>query len=390
MSALATGARRVQRIPDRMRRIQHALFQCHASGLSIRLCTRDRAIVNLRHPDDQPALAPRQSTLAQAVSATGHGLHTGRRTHVVVHPAAVDHGICFQVTVGGGTSRVTPDWRARVPSRLNTALQIHGGAKLRMIEHIMASLRAFGIDNALVDVQGAELPIFDGSARTWCDLFAGVGTVPQDAPRRYLRILKPVQIRHFAGMIRLEPHDGFAIDVTYDRLPALGVLHWQGEITREVFVREISHSRSPGRIFQALKHVWPTWSAGLVAWGEARRRARVTADPAGHSLTPNEALPGLASDLPDDIRLALHPTESEPVLRGLRPGRVAMVVGRHTLGGARFPDEPVRHAALDLVGDLGLAGAPILGRVVAHSPTHALTFAMVAALQRQPECWEWR
>lgn len=341
-------------------------------------------------PDERPALAPRQSTLAQAVSATGHGLHTGRRTHVVVHPAAADHGIRFRVTLGGETSSVTPDWRARAPSRLNTALSIHGGAKLRMIEHIMASLRAFGIDNALVDVQGGELPIFDGSARTWCDLFAETGTVEQESARRSLRILKPVQIQHFAGMIRLEPHDGFAIDVTYDRLPAFGVMRWQGEITREVFVREISRSRSPGRIFQALKHVWPKLSADLLAWAEARRRARAMTDPEQSGPVANRALPDLASDMPEDIRLALHPSESEPVLRGLRPGRVAMVVGRQTIGGARFPDEPVRHAALDLVGDLGLAGAPILGRVVAHSPTHALTFAIVATLMRRPDCWEWR
>jgi UDP-3-O-[3-hydroxymyristoyl] N-acetylglucosamine deacetylase len=319
------------------------------------------------------------------VAAEGNGLHTGRRTRVTVHPAPADHGIQFRVTAAGETTLVAPDWRTRAASRLNTALSIHGGGKLRMIEHLMASCRAFGIDNALIDVQGAEIPIFDGSARRWCDLFAEAETVAQDAPRRHLRITQPLQVCQFAGFARFEPHDGFELHVTYDRLPAFGVLSWQGEITRDSFVRELSRSRSPGRVVQVLKHVWPERIAGLIARAEARRRGPKLV---GDGPIANRPRLELACDMPEDVRRALHPTQPEPVLRGLRPGRVAMVIGRRTLGGARFPDEPVRHAALDLVGDLALAGLPICGRVVVHNPTHALTFAAVATLLRNPDRWE--
>ncbi|MBK3422425.1 UDP-3-O-acyl-N-acetylglucosamine deacetylase, partial [Methylobacterium ajmalii] len=89
-----------------------------------------------------------------------------------------------------------------------------------------------------------------------------------------------------------------------------------------------------------------------------------------------------------DTDARMHPRDREPLLRGARPGRVAILLGGRVLGGARFPDEPVRHKTLDLVGDLSLAGRPILGRIVANCPTHALTFAFLTELMRHPECWE--
>ena len=325
-----------------------------------------------------------QATLAGPVSATGYGLHTGHLARVTVHPAPIDHGIRFRVTVDGEPVDVAPDWRTRTASRLNTALALPDGGKLRMIEHIMSSCMAFGIDNALIAVDGREIPIFDGSAATWCRLFAGVGTLNQDAPRRCIRVTKPIQVSHFAGFIRLEPHDGFFLDVTYDRLPAFGVLAWSGEVTRDSFIRELSRSRSPGRLSQLLKHVWPDWTADIIGRAEARWRDRGDAIAGAPANLPRA---DLACGMSDVVRTSLAPSGSEPVLRGLRPGRVAMMVGRYTLGGRRYPGEAARHAALDLIGDLGLVGGPLRARVVAHSPTHALTYAMAATLRQNPGSW---
>ena len=334
-----------------------------------------------------------QATLARPFSASGAGLHTGRTASVTVGPAPPDAGIVFTVHDGPSSVRVRPDWRTRAPSRMNTALALGRDGKLRTIEHLMASLSGLGIDNARVEVRGRELPILDGSAAPWCDGIADAGIAEQDAPRRYLAIRRPVQVRQGRSFIRGEPHRRLALDVTTDQLPGFGPLGWCGEITPESFVRELAPSRSFGRIQgvwtrsalgRAAERVGSGLRAGLRAGlGGALDlphlpRAWSTADrQPGRRNVPCPDCPDL---MPLHVREAMRPPDGEPLLRGARPGRCAVVIGRHILGGARFPDEPVRHKALDLLGDLTLAGAPLLGRIVAHRPTHALAYAFVAAL----------
>lgn len=321
-----------------------------------------------------------QATLGRPFSAAGAGLHLGRRATVTAHPAPPDSGIAFVLTAGARSAPVRADWRNRIASRMNTALRFPDGRTLRTIEHLLASLAAHGIDNALVEVDGAELPIFDGSARRWCALIAGAGIASQPAPRRVIRVLAPVQVRHGASFIRAEPAGRLELDVTTDQFPAFGTLAWRGAISPATFTAELSVSRS----FGALGAHWAT-----VLFGGARRDRLGAAAPVRAGREPNSPAPSGPDRLPDHLLAAFAPPPGETALRGAWPGRVAVIVGRHILGGARLPDEPARHKALDLLGDLMLAGAPICARVVAHRPTHALAWALAATLMGQPEAWCW-
>lgn len=328
-----------------------------------------------------------QTTLAQPASAFGPGLHTGRQAQVTLAPAPPDHGIRFRVE-GAPAGDVRLHWSNRVPARMNTALGLGGGRRLKTVEHLAAALAAFGIDNALAAVRGPELPIFDGSARRWCDLIRQAGVVSQDAPRPVLRITRPVQVTHVGRLIRAEPAPRLTLDVTCERSFTGEVLAWRGEITTAAFEREIAGSRSSGQVSKL-------WTAGalrhpvLARWLRALDLDRAPgAGPTGRpGLAANVPDPDLPTGIADDILRAMRADPAEPVLRGARPGRVAVELGPWILGGARYPDEVVRHFALDLLGDLLLADAPVLGRIVAHRPTHALAYAFAATLARSPECW---
>ena len=329
-----------------------------------------------------------QSTLLGPFSASGPGLHTGRGARVIARPAPPDHGITISVLSAGASEVVRPCWRSRVPSRMNTALALDGRRKLRTIEHFMASMSAFGVDNASVEIRGEEFPIFDGSADTWCRLIAKAGVCNQSVPRQFLRVLRPIQVRHFEGFIRVEPQAELSLDVSTDQLPGFGVLAWRGAITRDVFLRELSRSRSFGRLSRGLDEVLRGF--GFTGGTQARDSGQLLRQAEGKDFraTANRPQDDGPGELPANLRVGMRCTEREPVLRGALPGRVAIVVGRHIIGGARYPDEPVRHKALDLFGDLALAGAPLLGRVIAHRPTHALAHAFVSVLMDTPSAWE--
>ncbi|WP_376099559.1 UDP-3-O-acyl-N-acetylglucosamine deacetylase [Roseomonas sp. CCTCC AB2023176] len=337
-------------------------------------------------------MAMRQATLGRAVSLSGAGLHTGRTAEVTLAPAAPDSGIAFRVLSGGRAATAAATWRSRTGSRMSTTLDLGDGRRLRTIEHLMAALSAAGLDNALVTVRGEEVPILDGSAERWCALVAEAGLVLQDAPRRVIRITEPVQVNGLRGFLRAEPHDGFAVDVTTDRLPHFGVLRWAGEVTPESFRTAIAPSRSfanPSVLWRLLLRTRVAsrlLPAGLrdALWHRSWR-GQVAAT---HAVNPNAPEPRWERPISADVRARLAPPRREPLLRGARPGRVSLVIGGRVIGGARFPDEPVRHKVLDLVGDLALAGLPLRGRFVAHVPTHDLTYALVAELLGGGRGWE--
>lgn len=323
-----------------------------------------------------------ETTLARSFTVSGYGLHTGRRAQVTVAPAPPGHGIRFRAAERPEAS-VGLSWENRVSSRMNTALALPDGSRLRTVEHLVASLSAFEVDNALVTVQGREIPIFDGSARRWCACLSEAGLERQSAPRRLIRVTQPVQVALGARFMRVEPAPETELDITCEQFADAAVLRWRGRPTRDVFVRELAGSRSSGPAMRAVRiglgerfrrgasMVAETGRARAGRIGDApnRRREDLPADP----------VPGIAERLP-------FPAD-EPVLRGALPGRVAIWIGPWVLGGKRFPDELVRHVALDLIGDLRLAGAPLLGRIVAHQPTHRLTYAFVATLMQSPGAW---
>ncbi|GEP01278.1 UDP-3-O-acyl-N-acetylglucosamine deacetylase [Methylobacterium haplocladii] len=321
-----------------------------------------------------------ETTLAAPFSVSGRGLHTNRLARVSVEPAGPGHRIRFDVE---GAGIVALSHENRAPSRLNTALALPSGGTLRTIEHLCASLSAFGIDNALVRLEGRELPILDGSARGWCAGIERAGIARQAAPRRVIRITRPIQVAIGQRFVRAEPADRLELDVTCEAYYAGGVQAWRGYADRTTFVAELASSRSSGQVSRL-------WRFGPVAdrlLAPLLRPLRARSEPAGIQ-APNTPRSDLPTVLAQDVRAGMVHPDGEPILRGVRPGRVAIQLGPWVLGGARFPDERVRHNALDLLGDLMLAGHPLVGRIVAHRPTHKLTYALVATLMRSPDAWE--
>lgn len=289
-------------------------------------------------PSD-PGRPARQATLASAFSRSGRGLHTGRHATVTVHPARAGHGLVFRRKGPGGPAEVAASWRAVTPAVLCTALRYPDGRMLRTVEHLLAALSAFAIDNALIEVEGEELPIFDGSALPWCDAIATAGRAGLEAPRRYLRVLAPVAFARDGHALRIEPGEDFSVSLELP-LAHFGHLTWSGRVTSEVFVREIAPARSFGRLKWAL----PLKLYNLVA--------------------------------------------RQPVLRGANLSSTAAIVGGRVIGGMTVPEEPARHRVLDVIGDLALVGAPILGHVTAHRPGHAINHGLVTALMGAPGAWE--
>lgn len=320
---------------------------------------------------------PLQTTIARSFTVSGIGLHTGRKSAVVVHPAAIDFG---RRVVSAGDRAADPVpiiWSRWVSSKMSTSVALGEGRSVRTIEHLMASLAAFDIDNVLLEVRGAEIPILDGSARHWCRCLDDVGLVTLPAPRRTISIRKPVQVSNDGGFLRAEPAADFEVDVTHDVLPAFPVMRWAGVPDALRFKEDIARARSFGNLHRLLGRppVAPSRPLGDMALMPN------TPDPVLAASEPHESWADLAAQT-----LARDPRA--PLLRGARPWRAALIIGGTVLGGARYPDEPVRHVTLDMIGDLTLAGAPLIGRIVAHNPSHEKTYVFVKTLMSDPEAWE--
>ena len=278
-----------------------------------------------------------QNTLIRSVTFTGVGLHSGAPVTMTVHPAAEDHGICFRRTdVVTGDAQVPAQWDAVVPSRLCTLVANAAGVSVSTIEHIMAALAGSAIHNALIDIDGPEVPILDGSAAPFVSGFLYAGIVAQGAPVRAIRVLKAIEVREGEAVARLEPSDMLEIAFQIDFAEAaIGRQDKVLNMANGAFVRELSDSRTFCR------------SAEVVAMRERG--------------------------------LALGGTlENAVVFEGdkvLSPG------------GLRYADEPVRHKMLDALGDLALAGGPILGRYTGIRAGHALTNRLLRALFADPTAW---
>lgn len=289
--------------------------------------------------DRAEAPTPLQSTIRAPVTLGGHGLHTGRHATVTVSPAAVDEGVVFlRVRRGSAPERIPALWRHATRRPLCTALAVGGGDPLLTVEHLLASLAALRIDNAVITVDGDELPIFDGSATRWCAALLKAGRRVQDRPRRHIRLLRPIEVVREHRILRLEPADRLTLDVGI-ALRGFGPLAWAGEVTPDGFVAEIAPARSFGRL---------KWALPLKLYSLAKR---------------------------------------QPVLRGAGFRSTAVLWGGRVIGGMRVPDEPVRHRALDLIGDLSLAGLPILAHVTARHVGHEINGALVAKLMADPGSW---
>lgn len=280
-----------------------------------------------------------QATLGSDFALRGRGLHTGRVCNLRVSPAEAGTGIVFRRAVGGRTATVPALWSLQVPRILCTALQGPDGTVIRTVEHLLAALSALEIDNSVVDLDAEELPIFDGSALPWCAAIRDAGRRELGVPRRAIHVRRAVEVRDGQRSLRVEPSDRLSFRGEL-ALTHFGWMVWEGDVTPESFVRDLAPARSFGRL---------KWALPLKVYSYVTGRA---------------------------------------VLRGANLRSTATILGGRVIGGMRLPDEPVRHRLLDLVGDLSLAGHPIVGRFTAAHTGHALNHALVAALMRDASAWK--
>jgi UDP-3-O-[3-hydroxymyristoyl] N-acetylglucosamine deacetylase len=273
-----------------------------------------------------------QKTVADRVEIHGFGVHSAAPARIVIHPADHGHGIAFLRTgLSDGSDRVIEaNWRNIRQTALCTVIGDRAGATIATIEHLMAALAGLGVDNALIEIDGPETPIMDGSAAQFVAAIDSVGLVTQARRRKYLKVLKSVYVENGRCRAELKPWDqGFRVDVEIDfEVATIGKQRRAFDVDPQTFRTEISKARTFGFVADVKK----LWAAGFAL---------------GSNLENSVALDG------DRV---LNPE------------------------GLRYRDEFVRHKALDAVGDLALAGAPILGLYHAHRPGHALNAAILSAL----------
>jgi UDP-3-O-[3-hydroxymyristoyl] N-acetylglucosamine deacetylase len=256
---------------------------------------------------------------------------------MTVRPAVADSGIWFRrLDVRDRDPMVPARWDHVTPSKLCTVIENADGVSVSTIEHIMAALAGSGIHNALVEIDAPEVPILDGSALTFVAAFLAAGIEQQDRPIRAIRVLKAVEVTEGEATARLDPADMLEIDFSIDfEDAAIGWQSRQLNMANGAFVRELSDSRT----FCRQSDVEAMRERGLALGGTLENAVVFDGD------------------------------------RVLSPG------------GLRHDDEPVRHKMLDAVGDLALAGGPILGRYTGERAGHALTNRLLRALFADPAAW---
>lgn len=271
-----------------------------------------------------------QHTLASAITMSGTGLHSGTEVKMTLRPAAADHGIVFARTDVTDRDNVVPArWDAVVDTRLCTVVGNEDGVSVGTIEHLMAALRGCGIDNLLIEIDGPEVPVMDGSAAPFVEVIDEAGIKVQSAPRRAIKILKEVSIEQDGKIVRLVPAIGssFGGRIEFDH-PSIGRQDYQIQLLNGNFRHNLADARTFGFAHEV----------------EAMRRN------------------GLALGGSLDNAIVL---DQDKVLND---------------EGLRYYDEFIRHKLLDAIGDLYLAGAPILGAYEADKPGHAMNNAILRKL----------
>lgn len=281
----------------------------------------------------------RQRTLKSSINCTGVGLHSGEKISMTMKPAPVNTGVFFRRTDIKGKGAVIPARFDRVvDTRLCSLLGNEDGVTVGTVEHVMAALAGCGIDNVEIELNGAEVPIMDGSSEPFVFLIECAGIVEQDAPRRVIRVLKRVEVAYGSGHVAISPADAQIIDFEIDfDSTVVNRQEMSLKVVNGAFRKELAKART----FGFLHEVEALWEAGLAKGGSLDNAIVV-----GHDGVMNE-------------------------------------------DGLRFDDEFVRHKALDAIGDLYLAGAPIIGRFEGVCSGHAANNKLVRALLADETAWEW-
>jgi UDP-3-O-[3-hydroxymyristoyl] N-acetylglucosamine deacetylase len=279
----------------------------------------------------------RQTTLGREIELNGIGVHSGAPVSMVLHPAEPDTGYRFLITKRG---RIVADIPAHVDHVKNltlcTVLGDESGVTVSTVEHLLAALRGLSIDNCYIELDSREVPIMDGSSAAFVGAVDGVGIRELLKPRRFIKVLKPVRAEDGACWGELRPYSGFRLDVEIDFDTALiGKQRYALEMSSGAFRNELSRART----FGFMRDVECLWKAGLA----------------------------LGASLENTVALADD--------RIMNPE------------GLRYPQEFVRHKMLDAVGDMALAGAPILGAYQSVRGGHRLNANVLRALFDDPEAW---
>ena len=280
----------------------------------------------------------RQRTLKNVIRATGVGLHSGEKVFMTLRPAPVDTGIRFRRT------DLTPV--VEIPARADLVTETTlctgltcGPGKIQTVEHLLSALAGLGVDNCFVELSAAEVPIMDGSSGPFVFLLQSAGIAEQDAAKRFIRVTRPVEVRDGDKVARFLPHDGFRLDFTvrFDH-PAIPSSQSRQvlDFSTEAYIREVSRARTFG-FMRDLEYM-------------------------------RERNLGLGGSMDNAIVLDEFRVLNED--------------------GLRYPDEFVRHKILDAIGDLYLAGRPIIGAYEGFKSGHALNNRLVRALLAEQGAWE--
>jgi UDP-3-O-[3-hydroxymyristoyl] N-acetylglucosamine deacetylase len=280
-----------------------------------------------------------QTTLNDRVSLEGIGVHSGKPVSLTLHPTEADTGIVFlRTNLDGGREREIAAVHDNViDTRLCTVVGDPARGSVATIEHLMAALRGLSIDNVVVEIDGPEMPIMDGSSRPFVEAIDQAGIVTLKSRRRSIKVLKPLRVEMGRAFAELAPSDrGFQLDVEIDfETPLIGRQRRHLDLSPDSFRRDLSGART----FGFVKDVEQLWKMGLA----------------------------LGSSLENSIALGDD--------RILNPE------------GLRWADEFVRHKTLDAIGDLALAGFPLIGRFRSYCGGHKLNFLMLEALFADPDAW---
>jgi UDP-3-O-[3-hydroxymyristoyl] N-acetylglucosamine deacetylase len=279
----------------------------------------------------------KQKTLAQPIKTVGIGLHSGRKSTLTIKPAPIDFGIQFVRVDMPNAVPIPAHALAVCDTRLASVIQSQG-VKVSTVEHLLSACSGLGLDNLLIEVDAEEVPIMDGSAASFLFLIESAGTVEQEAPRKFMVIQKTVEVREGNKLARLEPHFGFKLDFTIDfKHPAVDKTgqRFVVDFAEHAYRSEIGRARTFGfaHEVEALREI------GL-ARGGSLDNAIVLDE---HRILNNEEL--------------------------------------------RYDDEFVRHKILDAIGDLYLAGHPIVGAYTAEKSGHALNNALLRKLLDDPSSY---
>jgi UDP-3-O-[3-hydroxymyristoyl] N-acetylglucosamine deacetylase len=280
----------------------------------------------------------RQRTLKTSIRATGVGLHTGHKVTMVLRPAPIDSGITFCRSDLPGNPAIPANALNVTNTTMATVIE-KNGARVSTVEHLMSAFYGLGIDNAFVDVSAEEVPIMDGSAGTFVFLLQSAGLEEQAAAKRYVRILKTVELQQGDKTVRLEPFNGFklgfSIEFSHPVFDAQSS-HVEVDFADVSFIKEVSRART----FGFTQEVELMRSQGLGRGGSLDNAIVV-----------------------DDFRVL-------------------------NADGLRMDDEFVKHKALDAVGDLYLLGKPLIGAFYGHKSGHALNNLLVRKLLAETASWE--